>query len=56
MRCGTYPAQAAQAGIRLPLTLEADNSGYDPHLAQSGINYFIFDVCSHLVVTLSIVY
>ena len=24
MQCGTYPAWAAQAGIRLPPTLEAD--------------------------------
>ena len=25
MQCGTYPAQVAQTGIRLPQTLEADN-------------------------------
>ena len=29
MRCGTYPAWAAQAGVRLSLTLEADKSASD---------------------------
>ena len=39
--CGTFPALAAQAGIRLPPTLEADKPGFDNPLEKLSISCII---------------
>ena len=50
MQCGTYPARAAQAGIRLPPTLEADKPARlnDSKLANKKYqpNTVLYTVCT----------